>query len=310
MGSDKMTQPRILVLLSSYNGEKYIAEQLDSILSQKSVNVKILCRDDGSKDKTCEIIQDYISRYPSQIRLIEGKNLGFALSFTELLKCGYNDYPDIEYFAFADQDDVWLPDKLSRGIGYVSKYDTNIPIAYCSNTDLVDSNLNFLRKGRIKPISLSKSKALIQNVATGCTMVMNRTAVGTYVAHAFPEIKVHDFHMFQICSFLGKVIYDPESRILYRQHTDNQIGAPGFAGRMKKRLKGNFAKGILQRQAKLFLNAFKTELSEKDTELISNFIAYNKSLKNKLKLLVNPQIKYGHWESDFFLMLKILNGTL
>lgn len=310
MDSDKIEQPKILVLLSSYCGEKYIAEQLDSILSQKNVDLKIICRDDCSKDCTRDIIKKYVENYPQKIELIEGENLGFALSFTELLKFGYEKHPDIQYFAFADQDDVWLPDKLERGIKNVSSFDPAIPVAYCSNTTLVDENLNFLGKGHLHPVNLTKAKALIQNIATGCTMVMNRKAVELYVTHLPEEIKVHDFLMFQICSFLGKVIYDSESRILYRQHHNNQIGSPDFIGRMKKRLKGNFSKSILLRQNQIFLNAFGSLLTDEDKILFNKFINYNKSFINKLKLLLDKEIKYNNRETDFFLSLKILLGTL
>lgn len=311
MDSDKIGQPKILVLLSSYCGEKYIAEQLDSILSQKNVDLKIICRDDCSKDSTCDIIKKYAENYPQKIELIEGDNLGFALSFTELLKFGYERYPDIQYFAFADQDDVWLPDKLSRAINFIRLESDDIPVAYCSNTKLVDEHLTQLGFGwNPKTVKITRERALVQSYATGCTMVFNRKAARLYVENQPKEIKVHDFLMYQICIFLGKVIWDSESRILYRQHSSNQIGQPSAIGRMKKRLQGHYKEHVLERQNRNFFDAFNHLLSQEDKCLIQHFINYRKSLNSKLNLLFNRKICYTSFEKDFFYRLKILLGSV
>lgn len=299
----------VLVLLSSYNGERYIAEQIDSILSQEGVNVKILCRDDCSTDKTRDIIRDYADRYPNQIRLIEGNNIGFALSFTELLKIGYNDYPDIEYFAFADQDDVWLPEKMVCGLNAVANESHDVPVAYCCATTRADSDLNPLPNQTVhNPGELTKHRALIQNFATGCTMVFNRKAAETYIANLPEEIKVHDFLMYQMCMFLGKMIYDPTPHILYRQHGSNQIGAPGAVGRMKKRTQGNYRKHVLEKQNRHFINAFRHLMNCDDVALFESFIGYRDSVFSRIRLLFNFKISYTSVERDFFYRLKIILG--
>ena len=101
-----MSDKKVAVLLSTYNGEKYVGAQIHSILTQNYKNIEIVVRDDGSKDKTVEIIKEYMQKY-SNIVLHQGENLGFIKSFFELLK-----YEDADYYAFADQDDIWLPNKI------------------------------------------------------------------------------------------------------------------------------------------------------------------------------------------------------
>lgn len=305
-----MEKSRIIVLLSSYNGEKYIAEQLDSILSQQNVDVKILCRDDGSSDKTKEIISQYVESHPNKIELITGNNLGFALSFTELIKIAEERFHDVEYFAFADQDDVWLPEKLSSGIEFLKTERKDIPVAYCSNLSLVNSNLEFMKYGKSPYYNLTKGKALVQNVATGCTVIMNRKTVELYNRHTPKIIFYHDFLVFQICMFLGKMIYDSSSHILYRQHSSNQIGAPGKIARMKHRFSGHFSKHVLQQQNIAFYDAYKELLSENDRNLFIRFNSYNMSIFSKIRLIFDKDIKYDSFEPNFFMILKIISGTL
>lgn len=303
--------PEIIVLMSVYNGELYLKEQINSILNQKNVNVKLLIRIDGSCDSSKIIINDFIKKNPDKIKLIIGDNLGFAMSFTELLKESYNNYSNVDYFAFADQDDIWLENKLFRGVQAIRNEKKSIPVAYCSATTQVDENLKLLGKDTILPVEkLTKSRALIQNYATGCTMVMNRKAVELYISNIPAEIKVHDFLMFQICMFLGKVIYDRKSNILYRQHGTNLIGRPNIIGRMKNRLKGHFLKHTLERQNRNFYNAFHNLLDINDRKLFESFLSYRSNLIMRLKLLFSTSISYTSLEQDFFYRLKILIGTV
>lgn len=302
---------KILVLLSSYNGAKYIRTQIDSILSQRMVDVYLLIRDDGSTDNTTNIIDSYINNNQGRIELLKGQNVGYALSFTELIRKAYN-YYDFDYYAFADQDDYWLPTKLCAAINLIKNELPQIPVAYCSNTTLVDENLSVLRPcWNIKPESLTKPRTLVQSFATGCTMVFNRRAVELYALRVTEGIKVHDYHMYQICMFLGKVIYDEQSYIYYRQHSNNQIGKPSFLKRMKIRMKGNSMKNIHETRNRNFLEAYKDLLTAEDRTLISKFIGYKESLFDRLKLLFSTKITCANsFEANFFLKLKIFLGTV
>ena len=134
---------KVMVLMSTYNGEKYLREQIDSILGQTGVSVKLLIRDDGSKDNTVEIVKQYCKEN-DDIKLVEGKNVGFAESFMELVYRA-NLYSDISYFAFSDQDDVWLNDKLISAIHMLEGiHEKNAPNLYFSTARAVDKDLKFL----------------------------------------------------------------------------------------------------------------------------------------------------------------------
>lgn len=300
----------IIVLLSTYNGEAYLAEQLESLLHQKGVTIRILIRDDGSCDSTVEIVKHWQSKYPQIIDFVQGTNVGFAMSFTYLLQIAVRQYPEATYYAFCDQDDVWLPEKLQKAVEQLDVESKDIPVAYCSNTRLVDKNLQFIRMCWGKnEVHLSKERALIQNFATGCTMVFNHKAAEIYVSHQPEVIKVHDFLMYQLCMFLGKVIYDENSYILYRQHGNNQIGRPGFCQRWKRRwTTQNYKKRTLEIQNYRFLKAYKDLLDVDDIGLISQIAFYRKNLWTKLSLIFDYKIKYTNVKDNFFYLLKLIIG--
>lgn len=301
----------IVVLLSIYNGERFLKDQLDSILKQENVNVKILARIDGTHDNSLAILKHYQDLYPNKIDIIEGENLGFGLSFTKLLEEAHHRYPECLYFAFSDQDDVWLPDKLITGISAVSSQSSNLPVAYCSATRNVDRHLNPLGRDTVlDPAKITKPRALVKNFATGCTMVFNRKAVKLYITNEPSEIIVHDFLMYQICVFFGKLIYDTTPHILYRQHGSNQIGRPGAIQRMKRRLKGNFNKHILENQNRNFYLAFRHLLRDEDKKLFKKFINYRSSMTSRLKLLFDTQISPLTLEQNFFYRLKVIWGGI
>lgn len=299
----------ICVLMSTYNGERFIREQIDSIMNQIGVNVHLIVRDDSSSDSTCSIVEEYIAAYPNKIELLRGNNLGFALSFSELINYACTQSTQYTYFAFADQDDVWLENKLFVAVEALEKEISTLPITYCSNTRLVDENLEFIRESwKRREVQLTKERSMIQSYATGCTMVFNRIAAEMYISHIPEQLKVHDYLMYQQCMFLGKVIYDHNSYILYRQHGNNQIGSPGFVSRMRKRLGGHYKKYALEKQNYYFLKAYKELLSVEDIGLLSSFIFYRKNFLTKLSLLFNRRIKYSSFEANFFYALKVILG--
>lgn len=305
-----MSLTKILILLSTYNGEKFIREQLDSLLEQEGVDVRILARDDGSKDATWSILEKYKSLHPDVFHLIKGANIGFALSFTDLLREAVMHYPDMDYFAFCDQDDVWLPKKLAVAIGKLSeRSETEVPMMYCSNLTVVDEHLNVIRQSwNPDKVKITKERAMIQSFATGCTIVFNRKAAETYVSHLPEVIKVHDYLMYQLCVFLGEVIWDKNSYILYRQHGRNQIGKKDFRTRMKVRCSSHYKEHALELQNRYFLSAFKDLLSVDNIAILSRMVFYKTNFLTKLSLLFSHKIQYTDKESNFFYRIKVLLG--
>ena len=221
MGNDAMNTNRIAVILSTYNGEKYLAEQLASILAQEEANVQLLIRDDGSRDSTVALVREFARRHPN-VCCIAGTNEGVTRSF--LLALEQAD-PDCQYFAFSGQDDVWTPRKLANAVETMRRApDPSLPLLYCSKLEVVDERLRhlaFTRKWR----DVGFKNALFQNIVTGCTMVMNRPARDLVMrGGVMRNILIHDWWCYLAVSAFGHVMYDERPAIKYRQHGNNQVG--------------------------------------------------------------------------------------
>lgn len=212
----------VAVLMSTYNGEKYICEQIESILIQQEVNVKLLIRDDGSSDNTCKIIEEFIIKYPEQVVLIKGDNLGFANSFMDLVySCGKYDY-----YAFADQDDIWDKKKLISAIELLTD---DLPMLYGSNLKAFDvvENRNFLIYDLNSEKELKKQyrKYIFISNPYGCTMVWNHKLQEQLFAIKKPYELTHDVWVNLVARCTGKVIFDfSHSYINYRVHGNNACG--------------------------------------------------------------------------------------
>ena len=307
---------RVLVLMSIYNGHTYLRQQIDSLATQENVELALLARDDGSpNNSSCAILNEYKAKKSFPLMIIKGRNLGFALSFSELIREAADRYvEDFDYFAFCDQDDVWLPQKLEMACAALDTeqaIQSQVPMLYCSQTTLTDADLIPIRNKKKKNVKLSKECSLLQNFATGCTMVVNRTAIELYASHVRGSLYAHDLMMYQMCMFLGKVIWDSNSYILYRQHGHNQIGSgAGFVKRMRQRMSFKNNSDHYELQSKRLLSAFKEKLTVEDIGIISKFCFYKNSMWSRFALLFDKKFRYNNWESNFFYMIKILWGGI
>ncbi|MCS4294700.1 glycosyltransferase involved in cell wall biosynthesis [Comamonas sp. BIGb0152] len=215
------------ILLSTFNGEQFLPAQLDSLMAQSHAGCDIWVRDDGSSDQSLAIVQRYADAHP-QIHLHAGANLGFVASFYELLQnvgAGY------DFYFFCDQDDVWLPSKVSRALSLLDGQQG--AALYCSRTQYV--------AGDLQPIGPSPDydrscigwgNALVQNIATGCTVALNAAARERLLSQRPGVCLAHDWWAYLVVSAFGSVVFDSESHILYRQHGRNTIGMQkqGLAG--------------------------------------------------------------------------------
>ena len=148
-------------MMSTYNGEKHLSEQIDSILNQKTEHELFLrIRDDGSHDKTCDIIEEYILRYPSQIELIRGKNVGYNASFFSLIQSASG----FDYYSISDQDDIWMPEKLQIACNEIDKIKDDIPVLYASTSYLVHDDMIPYGTTRKKERELTMLNTIIQNI--------------------------------------------------------------------------------------------------------------------------------------------------
>ncbi len=209
----------IKVLMSTYNGELFLDEQIQSIISQKRIDVTLKIRDDGSNDKTKDIVKKYASHI-NKIALIEGENVGAANSFFELIKV----VGECEFYAFSDQDDVWDSDKLKVAVSKLENVDG--PAMYCSATRTIDENGNIIKKidDRNHKV-LSIEELLLSNNAVGCTIVINQKLMKLLKLYIPNKIIMHDHWVYLVCvSCGGSVVYDKVPHISYRQHSNNVLG--------------------------------------------------------------------------------------
>jgi len=212
------SSPTVEVLLSTHNGEQYIAMQLASILSQSRVDLRVLIRDDGSTDRTAEEVLA-IAGGDSRLRLEKGPQLGWGSSFMTLLASS----GDAHWFAFSDQDDVWLPDKLARAVAHLEPLDDG-PAVYGSAMLSVDDEFRPLFE-TVPPRRVSFENALVQNVLPGCTMVLNRAARALCLRR-MPRHVVHDWWLYLVIAAFGTVIFDEAITVLHRVHRNNATALP------------------------------------------------------------------------------------
>lgn len=227
----------VIVLLSTYNGERFLYPQLYSLTQQKGVQLRVVIRDDESTDGTVSILRDYQNNNSSFI-WYSGRNIGPAKSFWDLI-CRA---PDSEYYAFCDQDDVWMDDKLFVAVECLKQYDDG-PALYCSAYQMTDKDLNPIKTSTITP-NIDIYHAILENSATGCTMVFNKKLMQIIKSYVPDYYFMHDEWVYKVCVAIGgKVIYDSQSHILYRQHGNNVIG--GLDEPWLKRLRSHISKLFL-----------------------------------------------------------------
>jgi glycosyltransferase involved in cell wall biosynthesis len=225
------------VLLSTYNGARYLPDQLDSLFAQAWEDFTVLARDDGSTDGTLEILGEYRNKYPGKITVLGDSpgNLGAAKSFMRLL-----DLAEGGYFMFCDQDDIWMPDKIEKTVRKMEELEaahgSGIPLLVFSDLAVADTDLRVVgeslwKSQRLDPgIASNWKKVCAQNVVTGCTMMINAAAKKACLP--FPDIGImYDQWIAINCARAGRVARLDAPTVLYRQHRGNAVGAvrPGVS---------------------------------------------------------------------------------
>lgn len=215
--------------MSTYNGERYVGEQLRSLLCQLPSEGLVLIRDDGSVDGTADVVAAFVD---DRVRLLRGDNIGFGASFLTLLTMVPE---DADLVMFSDQDDVWLPGKIGRAGAALARCGDR-PAIYGSAQMLVDEALRPLGPTAPWPAGASFRGALTENIITGCTAALNLPAVRLLQqAGAAPGVRFHDWWCYLVISAFGEVVFDDQPTLLYRQHGRNQIGhGAGWWGRQRQ----------------------------------------------------------------------------
>ena len=292
---------QVLVLMSTYNGDRYIGEQLQSIYAQKGVDVTLLVRDDGSRDTTCALLDSEQSA--GHLQWYSGENLGPAYSFWNLVTTA----PEAPYYAFADQDDVWDDDKLSTAVAMLEKAG-NSPALYFCQTRLVDKALNGIKSVRIAPL-LTFGEALSYQFVTGCTMVINN-AMRRVLQHYTPAyIRMHDVWIYDVALAVGaKVFFDPVPHISYRQHGNNAVGQDRtFASVWRKRFQ-RLAKGecIRSRLAGELLTGYSSAMSDENRRLAQMAAGYRSSFGQWMRLIFTTKLRCAPLSINFSSKLAII----
>ncbi|WP_424813616.1 glycosyltransferase [Roseococcus sp. YIM B11640] len=227
--------PRVQVLLATWNGAAHLGEQLASLAAQQGVEWSLLWRDDGSTDATIAILEQFAAANPGRVQRLADPagRMGAGASFMALLAAAEPG----GLHAFMDQDDVWLPAKLARAAAQIGA----APMAVCTRLSLVDPELRPLGLSPLPGREPGFATLLAHNIAAGCTLVMNEPARRLALAAPMPEGDLHDWwSVLLITGCGGRLIFDPEPSVLYRQHATNVVGG---ASRFRQRAARAFGRG-------------------------------------------------------------------
>lgn len=218
------------ILLACYNGEDYIREQLDSILNQSYQNWNLIIRDDGSSDKTLKVVNEYVERYPEKIQLM---NSTFPSGSSKLNFFFLMQEAKQPYVMFCDQDDIWLSNKIEKTLDKMietEKNNFNLPILIHSDLEVVDEKGDSLASSLYQYQSIDVGyfnrieRLLVQNMVTGCTMMINRPLMK--LIKSMPEQAImHDWWIALHAISFGEIVYIDEPMVRYRQHARNEVGA-------------------------------------------------------------------------------------
>lgn len=302
----------VLVLLSTYNGAKYLQEQIDSVLNQEGVEVVLLIRDDSSTDNTLEIIKLNKQNHDN-IFFITGPNCKSAASFMELVFEANKSYSDFDYFAFCDQDDVWCKDKLISAVDKLSHGKDNVPSLYIGAYQMVDLSLNRIETHINAPM-LDVQSAIASNAATGCTMVFNKQLLSLIAAKKPKDFIMHDYWVYMVCLVSGgHVVYDPVPHILYRQHGHNVIGGLGdtFCKRWVTRIRKVFCYGdrFKSKMAFQLLSCYSDLMTPTD-RIFLKYVATCSKWSSRIHLICNKRLLGHTFDKKMQMAGLIITGKL
>jgi glycosyltransferase involved in cell wall biosynthesis len=288
----------LAVLMSTYNGEKFLRKQLDSLFNQTYKNFDLIVRDDGSTDNTLNILREY------NINYIKGSNIGVIKSFLYLIEFALK--YDYKYFLLCDQDDIWFSDKLEQQLNYISIISEDVPILIHSDMQIIDEKDKIINNSFFKFSNLDYNKKtlnylLLQNNVTGNSIFFNRKLAELIKYHK--NILMHDWWIALIASAFGKIFFINEPLLQYRKHSKNVIGAQKFYSINKVKKIFNYSLDKLFLQAYAFKELYYNQLSLEKKDIIDNFINLKKQsfIEKRVSLIKNKFFKQDFVRSVFLL---------
>lgn len=298
----------VLILMSTYNGEAFLREQLDSLL-QQNYKVDILVRDDGSTDKTIGILEEYANNY-NFFHYIKGKNSGVVGSFYELMKQAKN----YLYYAFCDQDDIWFNDKIEQAVFNLKSLDQKKPCLYASCSLLVDNRIEGKETTQINRRGIDYYNIIIQNLMPGHTIVVNQVMIDFILSHPFDleKIFVHDYWMALIAITFGDFYFDNTYHTYYRQHDNNSFGyGNGPWSWITERVDHvrNGAARQITRQDQFFLDVFHEKLTYEERKELEGLLNSQKNIFTRISYLCKAKVyRQRKFETALFYILYLLGG--
>ena len=309
--SSRIKNDTVAICLATYNGERYIDEQLESIITQSYKNWVLYIRDDGSTDATLEILRKYAQRYVGKIVVLEHINekqeTNSKNNFSYIVEYVKDNY-DYDYYMTADQDDYWLPDKIYKSLLYMKKAEKRypgVPILIHTGLKVVDERLNEISSSlfsyrSINPRIRNLNRLLVQNNATGCTMMWNRL-LGKIVRVPSDKVITYDWWMTLTASCFGKIFYLKKPTVLYRQHRGNLLGAIKVNSLffVFKRLKDiKYVKETIKnsvKQAEALLMIYHDLLKPSERKIIKRYakLYEHKKFEREIIILQNGFLKQG-----------------
>lgn len=300
--------PSAVVYMSTYNGENYLRQQIESIINQNGVAVKLIIRDDGSKDNTVEIIEDYQKRYDN-IVLLKGDNIGFGQSFLELVFCGEKN--DADCYAFSDQDDIWDNDKLISAL--LRMKDMAKPALYFSAQRIVDKEGKCMRVEQAdRVLGLTKYSASRVNLIRGCSQVWNKgfNSLLTDNRPDYSKLFVHDDWLTLIAFWKAQIIYDSCPRMSYRITGENTSG--GTYDRFSRRPVFWYRKArLIVRNKRDVKSNMAIQLERVFPDVYISTAHYKSDIREKLRLIFSANYNKGltwKWRlfSDYMIIMNKL----
>lgn len=299
-----MKEKTVQILMTTYNGEKYLKEQLDSLLAQVGVSVKILVRDDGSTDSTTSILNSYKST--GLVDWYSSEHLGAPRGFLDLI----NKSLEADYYAFCDQDDVWDKDKLQVATNTLSQHIDSLPLLYYSGLRAVDDNLSPLFVHRLDVKRSMRTNFLMSNIA-GCTAVFNKR-LKDILSFRFPRFfQMHDNWVLMVCLSVGGIVeVDPNPHISYRQHGNNTVGIGNSIISKFKEAHHYIVDRRIKDQCVSLVECYGDEMTPEYRKFVQQICEYDSSFRNKVLFAFFNDFNYHSFSLNLLMRFKILIGKL
>ena len=297
----------ICVIMSVYNGNKYIKEQLDSIYNQDFDGMlTVYIRDDGAPEKAQNYLASYVREKGNSLIIENGINMGPSRSFVEAIKHA----PKADVYILSDQDDIWKPGKI-RAI--LEEIDTDVtPMLWFSNYDVVDNKLNLIRKQAIKEPVKDDLRVLFYNNVPGCVMAFNDALRKMVLNLKIDNVRMHDIMLLNLALLFGKTYFDNTSYVLYRQHSNNAVG---YGHKKVDAVKWLRDKMTFLRSGETYYTAEYSEIVAKaiqgEQKQEYEFLSmYKRPFINRIKLLGKPYTKSNISRSSVSIGIRILLGRM